>query len=94
MDDSLLPQFVSVSDLQRDYPTVLKKLKSSKNPVLILKKNNLEAVMITPDLYEKLIVTSRQYEQEQVLSAINIYVKEKKTKSLKKIKDVDELFMP
>jgi len=35
---SFIPQFVSVSDLQRHYPKILKLLKDKQQPLLILKK--------------------------------------------------------
>jgi len=52
---SYIPQFVSVSDLQRNYPALLKTLKTSQKPLLILKKNDLEAIILTPDLYQSMM---------------------------------------
>lgn len=89
---SYIPQFVSVSDLQRNYPTLLKTLKISKKPLLILKKNDLEAVILTPDLYQSMMEKIQVYEEKEALLAIQIYNKEKKEKKLKKMKTVKELF--
>ena len=52
---SYIPQFVSVSDLQRNYPALLKTLKMTKKPLLVLKKNDLEAVILTPDFYQSMM---------------------------------------
>lgn len=87
-----IPKLVSVSDLQRDYPSLLKNLHSSKKPLLILKKNNLEAVILLPDMYEELMEKVRAYEEQEALEAIQSYAKEKKEKKLKRMKNIKELF--
>ena len=87
-----IPTFASVSDLQRNYATLLKNLRSSKNPLLILKKNDLEAILLTPDLYRSLVTKVREYEEKEALSAIQSYKKEKAEKKLKVMKSVSELF--
>lgn len=89
---SYIPQFVSVSDLQRNYPTLLKTLKISKKPLLILKKNDLEAVILTPDLYQSMIEKIQVYDEKEALLAISNYKKEKANKKLKKMKSISELF--
>jgi len=89
---SYIPQFVSVSDLQRNYPTLLKTLKISKKPLLILKKNDLEAVILTPDLYQSMMEKIQVYDEKEALLAISNYKKEKANKKLKKIKSIRELF--
>lgn len=87
-----IPEFVSVSDLQRNYSLLLKNLRASKKPLLVLKKNDLEAVILTPDLYQQLVEKAREYEEKEALLAIRTYNKEKKEKKLKKMKTVKELF--
>ena len=89
---SYIPQFVSVSDLQRNYPLLLKTLKSSQKPLLILKKNNLEAVILTPDLYQSMMEKIQVYDEKEALLAISSYKKEKADKKLKKMKTIKELF--
>lgn len=89
---SYIPQFVSVSDLQRRYPELLKTLKMSQKPLLVLKKNDLEAVIITPDFYRSMMEKVQEYEERDALLAITNYTKEKKTKKLKKMKSPKELF--
>ncbi len=89
---SYIPQFVSVSDLQRNYPSLLKTLKSSQKPLLILKKNDLEAVILTPDLYQSMMEKIQVYDEKEALLAISNYKKEKANKKLKKMKSIKELF--
>lgn len=85
-------QFVSVSDLQRDYATILKKLRVTKKTLLVLKNNKLEAVIVSPDLFESLQEKIRQYEEQRALAAIKVYKKEKKENKLTKMKKITELF--
>lgn len=85
-------QFVSVSDLQRDYAAILKKLHATKKPLLVLKNNKLEAIIIRPDLFESLQEKIRQYEEQHALMTINAYEKTKKENKLTKMNTVAELF--
>jgi len=87
-----IPKFVSVSDLQRNYPKLLKQLHSSRQPLLVLKKNELEAVILLPEIYQLLVEKIRQYEEQAAFLAIKVYEKEKKAGKLKKMKKVEELF--
>ena len=89
---SYIPQFVSVSDLQRNYPALLKTLKMNQKPLLILKKNDLEAVILTPDLYQSMMEKIQVYDEKEALLAISNYKKEKSAKKLKKMKSIRELF--
>jgi len=87
-----IPKFVSVSDLQRNYPKLLRQLHSSKKPLLVLKKNDLEAVILLPEMFESLMGKVREYEEQEALSAIRVYEKEKGTGKLRKMKQAKELF--
>ncbi len=87
-----IPNFVSVSDLQRNYPGLLKQLKKSQKPLLILKNNNLEAVMLSPEVYNMLQEKITEYETKDALEAIKGYKEEKREGKLKKMRSVDELF--
>lgn len=89
---SYIPDFVSVSDLQRRYPELLKALKVSQKPLLVLKKNDLEAVILTPDFYRTMMDKVQEYEEKDALLAVANYTKEKKAKKLIKMKNVKELF--
>jgi len=89
---SSIPQFVSVSDLQRDYPSLLKQLKKSQKPLLVLKKNVLEAVMLSPEAYKILQEKITEYEEKDALEAIRIYEEEKKAGKLKVAKRASDFF--
>lgn len=89
---SYIPQLASVSDLQRNYPGLLKALKISGKPLLILKKNDLEAVILTPQLYQSMMEKIQIHDEKEALLAISNYKKEKKDKKLKKMKSPKELF--
>lgn len=83
---------VSVSDLQRNYAHLLARLNLSQKPLLVLKKNKPEAVIVLPEIFSLLVEKLRQYEEEKALEAIGIYEKEKKEKKLRKLKTIRELF--
>jgi len=89
---SYIPDFVSVSDLQRRYPELLKALKVSQKPLLVLKKNDLEAVILTPDFYQTMMNKVQEYEEKDALLSLANYTKEKKAKKLTKMKTAKELF--
>ena len=89
---SYIPDFVSVSDLQRRYPELLKALKVSQKPLLVLKKNDLEAVILTPDFYRTMMDKVQEYEEKDALLYLANYTKEKKSKKLTKMKTAKELF--
>lgn len=90
--DLSIPNFVSVSDLQRNYPGLLKQLKKSQKPLLVLKNNCLEAVMISPEVYKDLQNKIAEYEEKEALETIRGYEKEKKAGKLMKMKSINELF--
>lgn len=91
-NSSVIPQIVSVSDLQRNYAALIKKAKKSGQPLLVLKKNKVEAILLNSTLFEEMARKAKLYEEKQALEAINSYETEKKKGTLKKMKTVDELF--
>jgi len=82
----------SISDLQRDYAALVKQVKKSGQPLLVLKKNKLEAVLMSPDTYKKIMEKIDKYEEKMALEAIFLYEEEKRKGELKKVKTMDELF--
>ncbi len=87
-----LPQFASVSQLQRSYTQLLKIVKEKGSPLFLLRKNKPEAVILDIKLYEAMLDGLRKMEEIQALEAINIYRSEKKSGRLKKMESLDELF--
>lgn len=92
MNSTLLPLMASVSDFQRRYTALIKQVKKSGQPMMVLKKNKLEVVLISPDAYQEIMGKLRAYEEKIALEAIALYEKEKKSGKLKKMKKVEELF--
>ena len=92
-NNQIFPEYVSVSDLQRNYADILAKMKKASKPIFILKKNKLEAVIIDPLFYAQLIHQHQDTEEKIALNAIGIYQKEKKAKKLKKLSKAADLFV-
>lgn len=92
MDNFRIPQLASVSDLQRDYAALIKKAQQSGSPLLVLKKNRLEAVLLSTVSFEELVKKAKLYEEKQALEAIASYEDEKQKGKLKKMRNLNELF--
>lgn len=88
----MIPTMASVSDLQRRYSALLKRLQRTGQPILILKKNKPEAVIVNPDVFQKIVDKLKQYEEISALEAITVYLQEKKAGKLRKMKKIAELF--
>ncbi len=91
--NTTIPNFVSVSDLQRDYPSLLKKLKSSREPLLVLKNNSLEAVMLSGEAYKILQEKIAEYELDDTLEAIRVFKEEEKLGKLKVAKKASDIIV-
>jgi PHD/YefM family antitoxin component YafN of YafNO toxin-antitoxin module len=87
-----IPQFFSVSDLQRSYPAILEKLSKTNQPITILKKNKAQAILLTPQCYEEMVSRLEKLEEQIAQEAIKTYKKEKKNKKLVTMSHPDELF--
>jgi PHD/YefM family antitoxin component YafN of YafNO toxin-antitoxin module len=90
--NTLLPKTVSVSDLQRDYTSVLNLLNKEEGPVLVMRKNKIQAILVSPDSYALYMETLEKLELEQALRAVKTYKSEKKRGKLKKMNSPNELF--
>jgi len=85
-------QLAPVSDLQRNYAFLIQKVKETKLPLWVLKNNKPEAVLISPEIFEGFLLKLRQFEEQEALTAISFYEKEKKMGKLKKTKKISSLF--
>lgn len=93
LTDSLeIPQIASVSDLQKGYASLIARSKKGNKPLLILRNNKLEAILLNPELYKDLVARAQKIEKQEVAVALSVYHNEKKLRKLKKMKSVDELF--
>lgn len=92
MNNYTIPQMASVSDFQRRYAKLIADAKKSDQPLLILRKNKVEAILLNPHLYQEMMEKVRQYEEEQALEAIAHFRKEKKAGRLLKGEKASDLF--
>lgn len=92
MSNSIIPQIVSVSELQRNYAALIEKAKRSGQPLLVLRKNKLEIILLNSTLFEEMAQKAKLYEEKQALEAIATYEIDKKKGKLKKMKNLNELF--
>ncbi len=92
MNDTVLPSIASVSDFQRNYLSLINKAKKDNKPLMILRSNKLEAVLLNTELFQDLARKARLYEEKQALTAISNYKRDKQNRKLKKMKSISELF--
>ena len=90
--DMTIPNFVSVSDLQRNYPGLLRQLKKSQKPLLILKNNSLEAVVISPEVYRQLMDKIAEWEINDAMESIKVFKEEEKAGKLKVAKKASDFY--
>ncbi len=90
--NTAIPDFVSVSDLQRNYPGLLRQLKKSQKPLLVLKNNNLEAVVLSPEIYRQLMDKVAEWEMNDAMEAIKVFKKEEKAGKLKVARKASDFY--
>lgn len=73
-----LSNIVSVSDLQRDYRKIINKAKKTKMPVVVMRGNEAEVVVMDAKVLENLNDKVEELELEAALQAIEIAEKELK----------------
>jgi len=83
MMDTLIPQTVSVRDVQRNYRKIFDLVRTSGEPVIVLKNNQPEVVIASIEKLEKLERQLRKLEEKEALEAIRAYQREKRKKRLK-----------
>lgn len=92
MNNSVFPPVASVSDFQRKYKKLIEQVKRTGGPLFVLKKNKLEAVLLSPQKYEEFERKSREHEEELALQAIADFEKAKKERKLLVGHHADDLF--
>jgi prevent-host-death family protein len=89
-----LPNIVPITDLRQDATTIVKRVTTSREPVVITQRGRAAAVMVSMETYEhsqhelellrvlargeKEIESGKAYELEEVLSEADFLLKEKK----------------
>lgn len=87
-----MSQLVSISELQRDYASLVERIKKIAQPLFLLRRNQPEAVLISVPAYEELAEKSRLYEERLALEAIAEFEKDRKAGRLFVGKTGSDLF--
>ncbi|OGH23598.1 MAG: hypothetical protein A2698_00405 [Candidatus Levybacteria bacterium RIFCSPHIGHO2_01_FULL_42_15] len=85
-------QLVSISELQRDYASLVKKIKKMAKPLFLLRRNEPQAVLISVPIYEELLEKKRLYEERLAMEAVVDFEKDKKAGKLLIAKKPEDLF--
>jgi prevent-host-death family protein len=91
MNNISLSQLVSISDLQRNYNDLVQRIKKFSEPIYLLRRNKPEAVLVSVDVYEKLVNEKQKYEEVLALMSIKDFESEKKKGKLKMGNKVSDL---
>lgn len=78
MSTLTVSQLVSISELQRNYASLIERIKKLAQPLFLLRRNEPEAVLISVPAYEELAEKSRLYEETLALEAIEEFERDKK----------------
>ncbi len=92
MNTLSLSQLASISDLQRDYNSLVEKAKKFAQPLVLLRRNQPEAILLSVDAYEDLVANKQLYEEKMALEAIASFEKDKKAGKLMVAKKAEDLF--
>lgn len=92
MNTLTVSQLVSVSELQRNYASLIERIKKLAQPLFLLRRNEPEAVLISVAAYEELAEKSRLYEEKLALEAIAEFEKDKKAGRLLVGTKAEDLF--
>lgn len=92
MSTLTVSQLVSISELQRNYASLVERIKRRAKPLFLLRRNEPEAVLISVPVYEELAEKSRLYEEKLAFEAISEFEKEKKAGRLLVAQKPEDLF--
>jgi len=92
MNTLTVSQLVSISELQRNYASLVEKIKKIAGPLFLLRRNQPEAVLISVPVYEELAKKSRLYEEKLAIEAIEEFEKDRKANKLFRGKTAGDLF--
>ena len=86
MPNYTLPKTASVQDIQRNYRKLVNEVKTTGDPLFVLRNNTPEVVIIDIESWKDITKRSHAEEERQALEAIKIFEKEKKAGKLKILK--------
>jgi prevent-host-death family protein len=92
MNTLTVSQLVSISELQRNYASLVARIKKIAQPLFLLRRNKPEAVLVSIKAYEDLVEKKRLYEEKLALEAISEFEKDRKAGRLLTGKNGRDLF--
>lgn len=92
MNIMTVSQLASISDLQRNYNSLIAKIKTLAQPIILLRRNKPEAVLVSVKSYEDLLEKQRLYEEKLALEAIEEFERDKRAGRLLIGKTAKDLF--
>lgn len=92
MNTITLDQLASVSDLQRNYLSLIERVKKLAKPLFLLRRNEPEAVLISVDEYHDLAEKKRLYEEQEALKMIDLFEKDKNAGKVFTSSKAEDLF--
>lgn len=87
-----MPNTASVSDLQRHYARLLRKVKETKEPIVLLKDNHAEAALLDINQLEEFYMIKRDYEEQVIKKALASFRKAERAGKLLSATSAKELF--
>ena len=81
-----MPITVSVSDIQRNYRSIIDKINKTKEPVVLMRRNKAVGVVVDLITFEKMRIAKSRWEEEDTRKAIAVAEKELKAGKLKLLK--------
>ena len=86
-----LKQLASIEDLARNYRALFDKVKATKKPLVILKRNVPEVAVVDISWLQKVEKSFKKMEEERVLGLVETGRKELKKGKTKVLKSIDSL---
>lgn len=80
-----LPETASVQQIQRNYRQLLDRVKTTRNPLFILRNNLPEAVILDMESWNELVKKTQAKEEKTALAAIAAFERESRRGKLKKL---------
>lgn len=90
-DLSILEQITSVEELIRNYRTIFDKVKKTKKPLIVLRRNRPDIALVAIDWLREVEDRLREAEEETVLAIIGEGRKEFKQGKAKVLKSITTL---
>ncbi|MBI4121702.1 MAG: type II toxin-antitoxin system Phd/YefM family antitoxin [Parcubacteria group bacterium] len=87
----VFPKTVSIQEIQKSYRTLFNEVMKTKDPLLVLKKNKPEVVILDVETYEHMVDNVEKFEHEMARQAIEDYHEAKKAGTLIKINSLADL---